>query len=108
MTVCLLNYFSIFLGIRPAPGYPSQPDHTEKRTMWRLMNAEQEAGIVLTESLAMWPAASVCGLYIAHPQAEYFSVGKITKEQICDYANRKKVNVAEAEKWLGPNLAYDV
>ncbi len=76
--------------------------------MWRLMNAEEEAGIKLTESLAMWPAASVCGLYIAHPQAEYFSVGKITKEQIHDYANRKKTSVAEIEKWLGPNLAYDV
>merc|ERR1712126_649104 len=95
-----------YQGIRPAPGYPTQPDHTEKRTMWRLMNVDGETGISLTESLAMCPAASVSGLYFANKQSNYFSVGKINKDQVEDYAARKQVSIAEAEQWLGVNLAY--
>ncbi|KAI8479265.1 hypothetical protein Bbelb_429880 [Branchiostoma belcheri] len=94
-------------GIRPAPGYPSQPDHTEKLTMWELADIEQATGIVLTESLAMDPAASVSGLYFAHPKAVYFAVGKIGKDQVEDYARRKKMEVPTVEKWLGPNLSYE-
>ena len=93
-------------GIRPAPGYPSQPDHTEKRTMWKLMDAEKECGVKLTDSLAMDPAASVSGLYFANPKSLYFQVGKITEEQVTSYAKRKGMAKEEAEKWLGPNLAY--
>lgn len=96
-----------YQGIRPAPGYPSQPDHTEKITMWKLMNVEAETGIKLTESLAMWPAASVSALVFANPEAAYFGVGQITKEQVEDYAARKGTSVAEVEKWLKSNLAYD-
>lgn len=96
-----------YRGIRPAPGYPTQPDHTEKLTMWRLMDAERSTGITLTESLAMNPAASVSGLYFAHEKASYFSLGKIQKDQVEDYAQRKNVSIAEAEKWLSVNLAYD-
>ena len=94
-------------GIRPAPGYPSQPDHTEKLTMWKLMDVEANTGIALTESLAMTPAASVSGLYFGHPESQYFSVGKITKDQVTSYAGRKNVAVEAAEKWLSPILAYD-
>lgn len=93
-------------GIRPAPGYPSQPDHMEKRTMWDLANIQQTTGITLTESLAMTPAASVSGLYFSNPNACYFSVGKITKEQVEDYAQRKQMCVSEVERWLGPVLGY--
>jgi len=93
-------------GIRPAPGYPTQPDHTEKLTMWRLMNVENETGISLTESLAMSPAASVSGIYFSHKKSNYFSLGKIDKDQVEDYATRKQVNVSEVEKWLNLNLAY--
>ncbi|CAL9699610.1 unnamed protein product [Knipowitschia caucasica] len=96
-----------YQGIRPAAGYPSQPDHTEKRTMWSLASIQQNTGISLTESLAMTPAAAVSGLYLSHPQATYFSVGKITKEQVDDYAQRKSMEVCEVEKWLSPVLAYD-
>lgn len=96
-----------YQGIRPAPGYPSQPDHTEKLTMWELMNIESLTGIKLTESLAMYPPASVSGLYFAHPSASYFAVGKICKDQVVDYAGRKGMSVSEMEKWLGPILAYD-
>jgi len=95
-----------YKGIRPAPGYPTQPDHTEKKTMWSLMNVENETGISLTESLAMSPAASVSGLYFSHPQSNYFSVGKINKDQVEDYAQRKNKNIAEVEQWLSVNLAY--
>jgi len=95
-------------GIRPAPGYPSQPDHLEKETMWRLMKASEDTGIELTESLAMFPAAAVSGVYFAHPKSSYFAVGKICKDQIEDYAARKNKDVELLEKWLGPNLAYDV
>lgn len=94
-------------GIRPAPGYPSQPDHLEKSTMWRLMNAGLTTGICLTESLAMHPAAAVSGLYFAHPKASYFAVGKVCKDQMTDYSTRKNKDLSVLEKWLGPNLAYD-
>lgn len=94
-------------GIRPAPGYPSQPDHTEKLSMWNLAGIEEKTGIQLTESLAMTPAAAVSGLYFSSPKSTYFAVGKITKEQVQDYALRKQVSTAEIEKWLGPILGYD-
>lgn len=96
-----------YQGIRPAPGYPSQPDHTEKKTMWNLLNAEEEIGVSLTESLAMNPAASVSGLYFAHPQAKYFGVGKLCKDQLTDYATRKQASLTEMETWLSSNLSYD-
>uniref|UniRef100_A0A4W4G870 Methionine synthase n=1 Tax=Electrophorus electricus TaxID=8005 RepID=A0A4W4G870_ELEEL len=96
-----------YTGIRPAAGYPSQPDHTEKRTMWHLAGIQQKTGINLTESLAMTPAAAVSGLYFSNPRSRYFAVGKISQEQVEDYAKRKNIPVREAERWLGPNLAYD-
>nr|XP_045007356.1 methionine synthase isoform X2 [Jaculus jaculus] len=94
-------------GIRPAPGYPSQPDHTEKLTMWRLANIEQATGISLTESLAMAPASAISGLYFSNAKSKYFAVGKISKDQVEDYALRKNMPVAEVEKWLGPILGYN-
>ena len=94
-------------GIRPAPGYPAQPDHTEKRTLFRLLNAEDATGVGLTESLAMTPPASVCGLYFGHPEAAYFNVGPLGRDQVEDYAQRKDVSVAEMERWLGSSLAYE-
>lgn len=97
-----------YQGIRPAAGYPSQPDHTEKRTMWKLLNATEVIGIELTESLAMQPASAVSGLYLAHPESNYFAVGKINDDQVRDYADRKGVSIQEIEKWLSPILAYDV
>jgi 5-methyltetrahydrofolate--homocysteine methyltransferase len=97
-----------YRGIRPAAGYPSCPDHTEKQTLWQLLNAEEAVGIRLTESFAMWPAASVSGLYFSHPEARYFAVDLITKDQVESYARRKGMPVAEVERWLAPNLAYDV
>ncbi|RUL85058.1 methionine synthase [Tautonia sociabilis] len=96
-----------YRGIRPAPGYPACPDHSEKRTLWRLLDVEAATGIALTESCAMWPAASVSGLYFAHPEARYFAVDLITRDQVEDYARRKGISLAEAERWLAPNLAYD-
>jgi 5-methyltetrahydrofolate--homocysteine methyltransferase len=96
-----------YRGIRPAAGYPSCPDHTEKRTLWTLLDAEAEAGIQLTESFAMLPAASVSGLYFSHPEARYFAVDLITRDQVENYASRKGITLAEAERWLAPNLAYD-
>ncbi|XP_039269050.2 methionine synthase-like [Styela clava] len=96
-----------YKGIRPAPGYPSQPDHTEKLTMWNLMNVDKKIGVKLTESLAMNPAASVSGLYFANEHSNYFSVGKIAKDQVENYATRKGMSVTEVEKWLGPILSYD-
>jgi len=96
-----------YRGIRPAPGYPAQPDHTEKATLFRLLDAEGAIGVKLTESFAMWPGASVSGLYFSHPQSHYFGVGKIERDQIEDYARRKGWTVAEAEKWLAPVLNYD-
>jgi 5-methyltetrahydrofolate--homocysteine methyltransferase len=96
-----------YRGIRPAPGYPAQPDHTEKRTIFDLLDAERHTGMALTESLAMTPPASVSGLYFSHPQAHYFGVGKIERDQVEDYARRKGWPVAEAERWLSPILNYD-
>jgi 5-methyltetrahydrofolate--homocysteine methyltransferase len=97
-----------YRGIRPAPGYPACPDHTEKGTIWRLLDAEAATGMKLTESFAMWPGSSVSGLYFAHPESKYFSLGKIDRDQVADYAARKGMTVAEVERWLGPNLNYDV
>jgi 5-methyltetrahydrofolate--homocysteine methyltransferase len=93
-------------GIRPAPGYPAQPDHLEKLTIWELLDVEKKTGITLTESLAMIPTAAVSGLYFAHPQSHYFGIGKITKEQVEDYAKRKGESFEKTEKWLGPVLGY--
>ena len=96
-----------YVGIRPAPGYPACPDHTEKYKLFELLSATENAGIILTESLAMYPAASVCGWYFANPESKYFGVGKIGKDQVEDYARRKNMTVAEVEKWLRPQLDYD-
>ena len=96
-----------YRGIRPAAGYPACPDHTEKGTLWRLLDVESNTGMQLTESFAMWPGSSVSGLYFAHPESRYFSLGKIGRDQVTDYAARKAMTVAEAERWLGPNLNYD-
>jgi 5-methyltetrahydrofolate--homocysteine methyltransferase len=97
-----------YRGIRPAPGYPAQPDHTEKRTIFDLLEATARTGIDLTESMAMTPPSSVSGLYFAHPQAEYFGTGKIDRDQVADYARRKGWDLATAERWLSPILAYDL
>ena len=96
-----------YAGIRPAPGYPAQPDHTEKGTLFRLLDAEKATGLKLTESYAMWPAAAVSGFYFSHPESAYFGVGKIGRDQVEDYAARKRWPVEEAERWLGPILNYD-
>ncbi len=96
-----------YAGIRPAPGYPAQPDHTEKRTLFTLLDAENKIGVKLTESCAMWPAAAVSGLYFSHPESRYFGIGKIGRDQVADYAARKGWTVEEAERWLGPILSYD-
>jgi 5-methyltetrahydrofolate--homocysteine methyltransferase len=95
-----------YQGIRPAPGYPAQPDHTEKGTLFRLLDAEKLAGVKLTESFAMWPGSSVSGLYFSHERSEYFGVGKIERDQVEDYARRKGWSVAETERWLAPVLNY--
>ncbi|MEJ2583874.1 MAG: methionine synthase [Robiginitalea sp.] len=96
-----------YKGIRPAPGYPACPDHLEKNTIWELLGVEGRIGVRLTESLAMWPTASVSGYYFAHPRARYFGLGKILRDQLEDYAKRKGIPVEEAEKWLAPNLAEE-
>jgi 5-methyltetrahydrofolate--homocysteine methyltransferase len=96
-----------YRGIRPAPGYPACPDHTEKALLWELLRPDQHAGMTLTESFAMWPAASVSGWYFAHPEARYFGTGKIGKDQLQDYARRKNMDIATAERWLAPILAYE-
>ncbi|HVH43790.1 MAG TPA: methionine synthase [Labilithrix sp.] len=96
-----------YRGIRPAAGYPACPDHTEKGILWKLLDVEKNAGITLTESFAMWPGSSVSGLYFAHPQSRYFSLGKIERDQVADYHARKGMTVAEVERWLGPNLGYE-
>ena len=96
-----------YQGIRPAAGYPACPDHTEKRTLWKLLDVEGNADIKLTESCAMWPGSSVSGLYFSHPDSKYFAVGKIARDQIEDYASRKDIPVSEAERWLSPNLGYN-
>ncbi len=96
-----------YRGIRPAAGYPACPDHTEKQTLWELLDVEKNAGIQLTENFAMWPGSSVSGLYFSHPDSKYFAVGKLDRDQIADYARRKEMTVSEIERWLGPNLNYD-
>jgi 5-methyltetrahydrofolate--homocysteine methyltransferase len=96
-----------YQGIRPAPGYPACPEHTEKATLWQLLDPERNAGIRLTESFAMFPTAAVSGFYFSHPQAHYFGVGQIDRDQVASYAQRKGWNLAEAERWLSPNLGYD-
>jgi 5-methyltetrahydrofolate--homocysteine methyltransferase len=96
-----------YRGIRPAAGYPACPDHTEKETLWKLLDVEAKAGIKLTESYAMWPGASVSGLYFAHPKSHYFTLGKIDRDQVADYHVRKRMSQAEVERWLAPNLNYD-
>ncbi len=95
-----------YRGIRPAPGYPAQPDHTEKATLFRLLDAEARVGVRLTESYAMWPGSSVSGLYLAHPESYYFGVAKVERDQVEDYAARKGMPVAEVERWLQPILNY--
>jgi len=96
-----------YRGIRPAPGYPACPDHTEKSTLFALLDATRNAGIELTEGFAMYPAAAVSGWYFSHPRSQYFVVGRLSKEQVQDYAKRKGWTLAEAERWLAPNLDYD-
>ncbi|MGA3130537.1 MAG: methionine synthase [Terracidiphilus sp.] len=96
-----------YRGIRPAPGYPACPDHTEKGTIWRLLDVQAKTEIEITESFAMWPGSSVSGFYFAHPKSRYFSLGKIGRDQVEDYAQRKRMSVADVERWLGPNLNYE-
>jgi Methionine synthase I, cobalamin-binding domain len=96
-----------YRGIRPAPGYPACPDHTEKGTLWRLLNVQANTGMLITESFAMWPGSSVSGLYFAHPESRYFNLGKIDRDQVDDYHQRKGMSVGEVERWLGQNLNYD-
>jgi 5-methyltetrahydrofolate--homocysteine methyltransferase len=95
-----------YRGIRPAPGYPACPEHTEKATLWRLIEPDKHADIRLTESFAMFPAAAVSGWYFSHPEGQYFGTGKIEKDQVEDYAKRKGMTMAEAERWLAPILGY--
>ncbi len=96
-----------YIGIRPAPGYPACPEHTEKRTIWKLLDPEKNAGISLTESCAMYPAASVSGWYFSHPESKYFGLGQISRDQVSDYAARKGMSMEEAERWLAPVLNYE-
>ncbi len=96
-----------YRGIRPAAGYPACPDHTEKGPLWRLLDVQANTGMVITESFAMWPGSSVSGLYFAHPESRYFSLGKIDRDQVADYSERKKMSLLEVERWLGQNLNYD-
>jgi 5-methyltetrahydrofolate--homocysteine methyltransferase len=95
-----------YQGIRPAPGYPACPDHTEKGTLWELLDAENKIGLIITESFAMYPTAAVSGFYFANPEARYFGLGKINKDQVADYAIRKGMDLETAERWLSPNLGY--
>ena len=97
-----------YKGVRPAPGYPACPEHTEKRTLFSLLDVEKNTGIILTESCAMYPAAAVSGWYFAHPESRYYGLGSISKDQVDDYANRKGMGTEEAERWLAPVLNYDV
>jgi 5-methyltetrahydrofolate--homocysteine methyltransferase len=96
-----------YRGIRPAPGYPACPDHTEKGTLWELLDVERNAGITITESYAMLPTAAVSGWYFAHPDARYFGLGKINRDQVIDYAKRKNMPLQAAERWLAPSLNYE-
>jgi 5-methyltetrahydrofolate--homocysteine methyltransferase len=95
-----------YAGIRPAPGYPAQPDHSEKLSIWSILEVEKHTGITLTEHLAMYPTASVCGLYLSHPESHYFALGKIQNDQVQSYAQRKQQNLKTAEQWLRPVLGY--
>ena len=94
-----------YKGIRPAPGYPACPDHLEKPTIWKLLNVEEEIGVVLTESMAMWPASAVSGYYFGNPESKYFGLGKIKDDQVIDYAKRRSIPTEVAMKWLNPNIA---
>ena len=94
-----------YKGIRPAPGYPSCPDHLEKPTIWKLLNVEKEIGVTLTESMAMWPASSVSGYYFGNPDSKYFGLGRIKDDQVIDYAKRRSISTETAKKWLNPNIA---
>jgi 5-methyltetrahydrofolate--homocysteine methyltransferase len=96
-----------YRGIRPAPGYPACPEHSEKRTLFNLLDAEANAGMILTENFAMLPTAAVSGYYFSHPRSQYFVVGRVSKEQVADYARRKGVAVTQVERWLASNLDYD-
>ncbi|MGI8910258.1 MAG: vitamin B12 dependent-methionine synthase activation domain-containing protein, partial [Rubrobacteraceae bacterium] len=96
-----------YRGIRPAPGYPACPEHTEKGTLWDLVDAEENSGISITESYAMSPPSAVSGFYFSHPESRYFGVSEIGRDQVSDYAGRKGMTQSEAERWLAPNLAYD-
>ncbi len=97
-----------YKGIRPAPGYPACPDHLEKKTIWKLLKVEENIGVQLTESLAMWPASSVSGYYFGNEEAKYFGLGKITSDQVKDYAKRRNISNEEAQKWLAPNIADNI
>jgi 5-methyltetrahydrofolate--homocysteine methyltransferase len=96
-----------YRGIRPAAGYPACPDHTEKGPLWNLLDVQANTGMLITESFAMWPGSSVSGLYFAHPDSRYFGLGKIERDQVAEYADRKGMTIAEVERWLGPNLNYE-
>jgi 5-methyltetrahydrofolate--homocysteine methyltransferase len=96
-----------YQGIRPAPGYPACPDHTEKAAIWQLLDVDNTVGMKLTESYAMWPGASVSGWYFSHPASQYYAVAQIQRDQVEDYAARKQMPVADVERWLAPNLGYD-
>ena len=93
-----------YKGIRPAPGYPACPDHLEKKTIWKILEVEEKIGVILTEGLAMWPAASVSGYYFAHPESKYFGLGRIKDDQLEDYAQRKGISIETAKKWLNPKM----
>jgi 5-methyltetrahydrofolate--homocysteine methyltransferase len=95
----------VYAGIRPAPGYPACPDHLEKPTIWKLLKVEEEIGVTLTESMAMWPAAAVSGYYFANPESRYFGLGKIKEDQVIDYAKRRSISTDKATRWLSPNIA---
>ena len=96
-----------YQGIRQAPGYAACPEHTEKAAIWQLLNVEEQIGMKLTESYAMWPGASVSGWYFSHPDSKYFAVAQIQRDQVEDYAKRKGMSISEVERWLAPNLGYD-
>jgi 5-methyltetrahydrofolate--homocysteine methyltransferase len=97
-----------YQGIRPAPGYPACPEHSEKAALFEVLDATNAIGVVLTENYAMWPGAAVSGFYLAHPDSQYFAVAKLEKDQVADYARRKAWDMATAERWLAPNLGYQV
>ena len=96
-----------YRGIRPAPGYPACPDHTEKAKLWSMLDVEASIGLRLTDSYAMYPTAAVSGFYFSHPESKYFSVGKVARDQVESYAERKGMTLSDAERWLAPNIGYD-